>query len=63
VLRKARTALDAAYRTIIERINALVIVEGEEQWIDFIRSLNTVIDKYAVAIKQRAGKAAAKNSF
>ena len=60
VLRKARTALDAAYRTIIERNNALVIVEGEEQWIDFIRSLNTVIDKYATIIKQRTGKAAAK---
>ena len=56
VLRKARTALDAAYRTIIERINALVIVEGEERWIDFIRSLNTVIDKYATIIKQRTGR-------
>ena len=56
VLRKARTELDAAYRTIIERINALVVVEGEQQWTDFIRSLNTVIDKYAVTIKQRAGR-------
>jgi len=60
VLRKARIALDKAFRIIIERINALVIVEGVEQWKDFIKSLNTVTDKYTLILKQREGKAAAK---
>jgi hypothetical protein len=62
VLREARALLDDAYRTIIKRINALVVVEGVEQYEQFIRSLNTVIDEYASAIARRSGKKKAADS-
>ena len=62
VLKQARAALDRAYRAIKERINALVIVEGADDYREFIRYWNTVIDKYALIMKQRAGRNAAKKA-
>jgi hypothetical protein len=50
--------LDAAYRTIIERIEALVIVEGLENYEAFIRRLNVVITKYSNILAQRQGRRA-----
>jgi len=48
VLREARGKLDDAYRIIIERLNALAVVEGEAAYEAFIRTLNAVVAKYAV---------------
>jgi len=48
VLREARGKLDEVYRVIIERINALAVVEGEAAYEAFIRTLNAVVAKYAV---------------
>lgn len=56
VLKEARSALDEIYRTIIERINALAVVEGVAGYEQFIRGFNAVIDKYAEALARRAGK-------
>jgi hypothetical protein len=56
VLREARLELDVAYRTIIERIEALVIVEGLENYDAFIRRLNVVITKYNNNLAQRQGR-------
>ena len=60
VLKEARQKLDAAYRKIVERINALVVVEGPANYEAFINELNADIDKYNNTIAQRAGIAAAK---
>ena len=60
VLREVRRQIDTAYRAIIARINALVIVEGTEGYAEFIRYWNTVIAKYATIVAQRAGKAASR---
>ena len=56
VLKEARREVDNTYRTIVERINALVIVEGEAAYIEFIRTLNAVIAKYATIMAQRTNK-------
>jgi len=56
VLKQARIKLDEAYRTITERINALVIVDGAEPYTDFIKFLNAVIAKYTAALAKRTGK-------
>jgi hypothetical protein len=48
VLKKARAELDEAYRVIVELIDALAIVEGEANYEPFARTLNAVIEKYAV---------------
>jgi hypothetical protein len=48
VLKEARAELDAAYFAIRERLNALIVVEGEAAYENFARTLNAVIAKYAV---------------
>jgi hypothetical protein len=61
VLRDVRKQLDIDYHTIIERINALMIVEGGDVLENFTRRLNVVIGKYANTIAQRLGKSKSKN--
>jgi hypothetical protein len=46
VLKEARAALDESYRGIVERLNALVIIEGEENYEPFIKRWNAVITQY-----------------
>jgi len=48
VMKQARAQLDEVYKTIVERINALAVVEGIEAYEAFIKTLNAVIAKYAV---------------
>ena len=62
VLREARTALDAAYHSITERISAYVLLEGAAGFEKFIRSLNTVIEKYNETLARRSGKKKAAES-
>jgi hypothetical protein len=60
VLKQVRVQVDAAYRTLTERIDALMLVEGGELFENFISRLNTVIEKYRNVVAQRKGHAAAK---
>jgi len=56
VLREARSKLDAQYRLITERIEALAVVEEADEYDDFIRYMNVVIVKYAAIVAKRSGK-------
>jgi flagellar biosynthesis chaperone FliJ len=38
---------------IVERVNALVIVEGLENYENFVRTLNEIIAKYAAMIVRK----------
>ncbi len=49
----ARAELDKAYRTITEKIDALVIVEGAKTYENFIRTWNAVVEKYANGLRRR----------
>jgi hypothetical protein len=60
VLRDARLEVDKQYRIIVERINALVIVEGPDAYESFIRRLNAIIAKYTQYITTGQGRRAAK---
>jgi len=60
VLKQARLLTDAAYRTITERIDALMTVEAVEAYSDFIRKWNIVIEKYKTTVAQRYGKPTTK---
>ena len=62
VLKDVRAQADAAYRTITERIDALVVVEGPQTYSEFIKYLNAIIAKYTATLAQRAGRAAAKKT-
>jgi len=50
VLREARAEADEAYFAICRRVNALAEIEGVTAYEAFVRSLNTVIAKYAEAL-------------
>ena len=45
-MKEARKVTDAAYRAIVERINALIVVEGEENYAEFVIKLNELINEY-----------------
>jgi len=55
VLKVARAELDKVYRTIAERINALVIVEGAAAYETFIRTLNVIVKKYTPKKRKKGG--------
>ena len=55
-----RTEIDKVVRQIIERIEALIVVEGEANYGEFVRRLNLQFDKYANTLAQRQGAAKAK---
>lgn len=50
-----RLETDKAYRSLVERINALALVNGEEEYADLITRWNTRIDAYRNAISRRLG--------
>jgi hypothetical protein len=56
----ARAETDKAYQAIVKRINALIEVNGEENYVNFVTKLNGYIDKYNGVIALRKGMAAAK---
>ena len=55
-LRQVRLQIDAAYRVITERIDALVVVEGAANYEEFIRYWNAVVAKYSAILAKRMGK-------
>ena len=56
VLKEVRQKVDAAYRAIAERINALIVIEGVANYEAFVRNLNAIIEKYENIIAQRYGR-------
>ena len=45
-LKRARTASDEAYRTLVQKVNALAVVEGDAVYSTFIDQMNTEIKHY-----------------
>ena len=58
--KETRSEIDKVVRQIIERIEALIVVEGESNYAEFVRLLNIQFDRYANTLAQRQGAAAAK---
>ena len=56
VLKEVRAQVDAAYRAIAERINALAVLEPSETVETFIRKLNVIIKKYNDLLAQQQGQ-------
>ncbi len=59
-VKATRFEVDRAYALLIERINALIIVDDEVDYTDFVNKINNWIDKYNQIIAQRQGRNAAK---
>ena len=58
--KQARKMVDATFNEITKRINALVIVEGDENYKEFITQMNVLITDFKNRLNQRKGKNAAK---
>lgn len=59
-MRQVRLEVDAAFRTITNRINALIIVNGEGAYKSFVNELNTQVEKYNNNLAIRLGHNAKK---
>jgi len=60
-MKEVRTEIDATFRTITERINALIIVNGEATYAEFVNELNQRIENYQNLLAQRQGRNAKKD--
>ena len=58
--KETRTEVDKVVRQIIERIEALIVIEGDLVYTDFIRRLNIMFERYANTLAQRQGIAKAE---
>lgn len=59
-LRTARLATDAAYKAVVERINAAVVYLKTDKFDPFVLQINARIDHYNTQVAQRRGRIAAK---
>ena len=50
----ARTQMDAAYRNLVERVNALAVVNGDADYATFIDHVNVLIDRQRTVLRARA---------
>jgi hypothetical protein len=62
VLREVRLKIDEAYYAITKRIDAAIVIEGEEEYREFVTAFNVVIKRYTDVMAQRKGRAAAKKA-
>ena len=62
VLRKVRMEIDEVYKKIVNGINALTDLDGEEQYIDFIKLYNQIADKYNDILALRTGRTKSKKN-
>jgi hypothetical protein len=51
-----RRKIDRCYLDIIERIEAQILLQGDETFATFVKTLNTNIDRYLAVLNRRGGK-------
>ena len=54
-MKEVRLEVDAAYRTIVARINALIIVNGDAPYVEFVKELNARIGRAQDAASRKGG--------
>ena len=55
-MKQAQHASDEAYRTLIQKVNALAVVEGEADYADFISKMNEQVKHYKQEVLPKAKK-------
>ena len=55
-LRQAQHASDEAYRALVQKVNALAVVEGEADYADFISKMNEQVKHYKQEVLTKAKK-------
>lgn len=56
--KEARMAADASYKSLVQRVNALVIVNGEAPYAEFVDRLNVMISEAQAMLASRSTKSA-----
>lgn len=59
-VKETRTAAETAYRTLVDTVNALALLNGDVDYADFIDHVNAMIDRQKQVIKTRATNHAKK---
>jgi membrane-anchored protein YejM (alkaline phosphatase superfamily) len=54
--RDARILVDQSYKTLVNRINALIIVNGDTAYKSFVLELNEIIHRFQNLLAQRQGR-------
>ena len=60
VVKQSRLAADEAYRSLVEMVNALCMVNGDAPYATFIDHVNALIDRQKTVLKSRSTKSAKK---
>ena len=53
IVKETRTAADAAYRSLVDTVNALAMIEGDEEYATFIEHVNVVVERQKGILKAR----------
>ncbi len=61
-MKQVRTQVDTAYNVMVNRINALIIVNGEAHYKDLVLKLNELLNKTKNTLAQRKGRNAKDDS-
>lgn len=62
IVKETRTAADAAYRSLVDTVNALAMIEGDVEYATFIDHVNAVIDRQKGILKARKTRGEKENT-
>ena len=57
IVKETRTAADAAYRSLVDTVNALAMINGDAEYATFIEHVNAVIERQKSILKARTTRA------
>ena len=57
IVKETRTAADAAYRSLVDTVNALAMINGDAAYTTFIDHVNALIDRQKSILKARTTRA------
>ena len=61
-MKEVRVEMDTLVRQLFDRVEALLLIEENVIYIEFIKPLNKITEKYKLSIAQRQGRNAAKDN-
>lgn len=61
-VKAARVVADAAYKDIVARINAQILLNGDERFAAYVKAQNALIERYSRIVAQRRGRAGKKEA-
>lgn len=53
IVKETRTAAESAYRSLVDTVNALAMIEGDEEYATFIEHVNAVVERQKGILKAR----------